>query len=96
MLDYVDCNIQDYILYMINIDYTILFYMLYMIILVCAALHKAFVFYEALYHKSFSQFCGSSYTFLFDDGILLVYLYYIVKYIVCNYLTSGYLDRIRH
>ena len=41
MLDYVDCNIQAYILYVINADNTILFYMLYMIILVCIALHTA-------------------------------------------------------
>ena len=44
MLDYIDCNIQAYILYEINANNTILFYMLYMIILVCTALHKAFVF----------------------------------------------------
>ena len=44
MLDYVDCNIQAHILYVINADNTILYYTLYMIILVCAALHKAFVF----------------------------------------------------
>ena len=44
MLDYIDCNIQAHILYVINADNTILYYTLYMIILVCTALHKAFVF----------------------------------------------------
>ena len=44
MLDYIDCNIQAYILYVINANYSILYYMLYMIILVYTALHKAFAF----------------------------------------------------
>ena len=84
MLDYIQCNIQAYILYVINANNTILFYMLYMIISVCISLHNAFVFfYEALYHTSFFSVSRSYYTFLFD-GILLVYLYYTAKYIVFN------------
>ena len=84
MLHYVDCNIQTYILYVINANSTILYYTLYMILFVCTSLHKAFVFfYEALYHKSFFSVCCSSYTFCFD-GILVVYLYYIAKYMVFN------------
>ena len=83
MLDYIDCNIQAHILYVINADNTILYYTLYIIILVYTSLHKAFCFfYEVLYHTSFFSVCCSSYTFLFDDGILLVY--YIAKYIVFN------------
>ena len=54
-----------------------------MIILVYTALHKAFVFYEVLYHtRFFSQFVVARIHFV-DDGILLVY--YIAKYIVFNY-----------
>ena len=53
MLDYIDCNIQAYVLYVINENNAILYYTLYMIILVYTALHKAFVFYESLYHTSF-------------------------------------------
>ena len=44
MLDYIDCNIQAYILYVINTDNTILYYTLYMIILAYTALHKACFF----------------------------------------------------
>ena len=83
MLDYVDCNIQAYILYVINADNALLFYKLYMIILVCTALHNAFVFYEALYHKRFFSVCCSSYT-LFDAKCILL-VYYVAKYIVFNY-----------
>ena len=60
-----------------------LYYTLYMIILVYAGLHKAFVvFYEALYHTSFFVSLLQLVYILFDDGILLVY--YIAKYIVIN------------
>ena len=82
MLDYIDCNIQAHILYVINA--TILFYTLCIIILVCTALHKAFVFYEALYHEASFLVLLYLLYILFDDGILLVYLYYIAKYIVFN------------
>ena len=77
---------------MINADNTILFYTLYMIILVYTALHKAFVFHEALYYKSFFLVVIAR-IHLFDvKCISLVYLYYIAKYIVFNYFISGYLD----
>ena len=80
MLDDVDCNIQTYILYVINADNTILFYMLYMIILVCTALHKTFVFHEALYHKSFFQFVVASIHYL----MLNVYYLYITSILHCE------------
>ena len=80
MLDYVDCNIQAYILYVINADNTILFYMLYMIILVCTALHKTFVFYKFV---------------VASIHYLMLNVYYIVKYIVFNYFIPGYLGGIR-
>ena len=73
MLDYVDCNIPAYMLYVINADNTVLFYTLYMIILVCTALYKAFVFYEVLHHKNFFLVCCSSYTFC----LMMVYYLYI-------------------
>ena len=74
MLDYVDCNIQAYILYNINANNTILFYMLYMIILVCTLLHKAFCFSMRLYitRAFFSVYC-SYYTFC----LMIVYYLYI-------------------
>ena len=84
MLDYMDCNIQAHTLYVINANITILFYMLYMIILVCTSLHKAFCFSMRHYITlAFFSVCCSYYYILFD-GILLVYLYYIAKYIVFN------------
>ena len=57
MLDYIGCNIQAYILYVINADNNILYYTLYIIILVCTALHKAFVFSMRHYiTRAFFQF----------------------------------------
>ena len=80
MLDYINCNIQAHILYVINANNTIQYYTLYMILLVYTALHKAFVFfYEVFYHTSFLFVVY----ILFDDGILLVY--HIAKYILFNY-----------
>ena len=51
-------------------------------------------FHEALYYKSFFLVCFSSYTLSNVKCILLVYLYYIAKYIVFNYFISSYLGGI--
>ena len=67
--------------------------MLYMIILVHTALHKAFIFYEALYHKRFFSVCCSSYA-LFDAKCILL-VYYVARYIIFNYFIPGYLGGIR-
>ena len=73
MLDYIQCNIQAYILYVINANNTILFYMLYMIILVCTSLHKAFFFSMRHYiTRAFSQYVVASIHFC-----LMVYYLYI-------------------
>ena len=45
--------------------------------------------------KSFFSVCCSWYTLFDVKCILLVYLYYIAKYIVFNYFIPGYLGGIR-
>ena len=80
MLDYIYCNIQVYILYVINENNTI-HYVIYDNI----SLHsitQSFVFSMRCYITR--AFCLLYLVhILFDDGILLVY--YIAKYILFNY-----------
>ena len=70
MLDYIDCNIQAYILYVINANNT----MLYMIILVCTSLREAFCFSMRHYiTRAFFSVCCGYYTFC----LMMVYYLYI-------------------